>query len=237
MQWTLVTGGALHLGAEICRAAARVGRNIAIHYRTSEDAALRLREELIGYGVAAEIVQGDFSTFQETEDFLHRYLEQFHQTDAVINNVGNYLLGAASATSPQAFADLMQVNTFAPLAIMQALLPSLKQHKGRIVNIGIAGSHSAAANTHAAAYNLSKLALCMLTKSLAKELAEHGVTVNMVSPGYLDHSVDMPADMLRIPMGRLGTFQEVAEAVLFFLSKDSAYITGQHLEVSGGIRL
>lgn len=235
--WTLVTGGALRLGAEICRKTARSGRNIAIHFRQNESEAMRLREELIGYGVKAEIIQGDFSTLESTELFLDRYQKHFANTDAVINNVGNYVIGPASTASPQELSALFQVNTIAPLTIIQALLPSLKQHRGRIVNIGMAGAQNAGANTHATAYHLSKLSLAMLTKSLAKELAVFGVSVNMVSPGYLEHSVEMPSDMAHIPAGRVGQFKEVAEGVVFFLDQGNAYITGQNLEVAGGIRL
>jgi NAD(P)-dependent dehydrogenase (short-subunit alcohol dehydrogenase family) len=236
MKWTLVTGGALRLGAEICRSVASTGRNIAIHYRNSKEQALLLQKDLLKMGVQAHIVQGDFSTLESTKQFLDHYLAHFPHTDVLINNVGNYSIGPASRTSPQELQDLLQVNTIAPLMLIQGLLPSLRQNRGHIVNIGIAGTSAAHANIHATAYNLTKLSLTMLTKSLAKELAPD-VTVNMVSPGYLENSVDMPSDMSRIPSGRLGQFQEVADAVCFFISGRKGYITGQNLEVAGGIRM
>jgi NAD(P)-dependent dehydrogenase (short-subunit alcohol dehydrogenase family) len=237
MLWTLVTGGAMGLGAEICRALAKQGRNIAIHYRQSKSAAASLAEELIGYRVKSQIVQGNFSSLQSTEQFLKTYLAQFPHTEAIVNNVGNYWIGPASRTSPGALLELLQLNAVAPLAIVQALLPTLKSHQGRIVNIGMAGADKVVANTHATAYNLSKLNLAMLTKSLAKELAVHGITVNMVSPGYLEQSLEMPRDASAIPAGRLGQLEEVARAVVFFLDPANGYITGQNLKVAGGIRL
>jgi len=236
MKWTLVTGGALRLGAEICRAAARTGRNIAIHYRNSKEQALLLQEDLLKMGVQARIVQGDFSTLGSTKQFLDRYLAHFPNTDVLINNVGNYSIGPASTTSPQELQDLLQINTIAPLMLIQGLLSSLRQNRGHIVNIGMAGMSAVHANIHATAYNLTKLSLTMLTKSLAKELAPD-VTVNMVSPGYLENSVDMPTDMSQIPLGRLGHFQEVADAVCFFITGRKEYITGQNLEIAGGIRI
>ena len=236
MKWTLVTGGAVRLGAEICRAVARTGRNVAIHYRKSEKQALLLQEELVQYGVHAQSVQGDFSTPKSTEQFLDRYFSCCAETDVLINNVGNYLVGPASTVSVEELAVLFQVNTMAPLQIIQGLLPSLKKNRGHVVNIGMAGTHAAFANTHATAYNLTKLSLTMLTKSLAKELAPH-ISVNMVSPGYLESSTEMPSDLSRIPSGRLAQLQEVAEAICFFITGQKEYITGQNLEVAGGIRL
>ena len=237
MKWTLVTGGALRLGAAVCHAVAKEGKNVVIHYRTSSAQAMCLRDELIGYGVAADIVQGDFSTLESTSAFIDRYLQRFSETENVINNVGTHALGSALKTSPEEFNQLMQINAIAPFAIIQGLLGSLKQHRGAVVNIGMVGAHHIAANTHAAAYHLSKLSLAMLTKSLAKELAADHVSINMVSPGYLERSVDLPTDIVHIPAQRLGSFEEVVRAVLFFLSKESRYITGQILEVAGGVKL
>lgn len=237
MKWTLVTGGALRLGAEVCRAAAKEGKNIVIHYRTSNTQAIGLRDELIGYGVAADIMEGDFSTLESTDAFIDQYLQRFPETENIINNVGNHAFGSTLKTSPEEFSHLMQINAIAPFAIIRGLLDSLKQHQGAVVNIGMVGAHNAAANTYSTAYHLSKLSLAMLTKSLAKELAADHVSVNMVSPGYLEHSVDLPKDMIHIPAQRLGTFKDIARAVLFFLSKDGRYTTGQILEVAGGVKL
>ena len=237
MKWTLVTGGAVRLGAQICRALAQSGRHIAIHYRSSKSQALQLCDELRSYPVAAEIIQGDFSQIESTKQFIEEYCARFEQTEALVNNVGNYAVAAASMTSAHMLRDLMQVNTIAPLMIIQGLLASLKQERGRIVNIGMVGVQYACASTHVMAYNMSKLSLNLLTKSLAKELAPDGVCVNMVSPGYIENSVDFPSLTNPIPAGRLAHCQEIAHAVRFFLSKEAAYITGQNLEVAGGVKL
>ncbi|HEY2811318.1 MAG TPA: SDR family oxidoreductase [Rhabdochlamydiaceae bacterium] len=237
MRWNLVTGGALRLGAEICRALAKKGKNVVIHFRKSEREAKQLQEELIGYGVVAEILMGDFSTEENTKAFLASYRDRFAQTEGLVNNVGNYALGPASTISSHELTLLLQVNTIAPLMLIQGVLSALKNLKGSVVNIGMAGTSHAMANIHATAYNMTKLSLTMLTKSLAKELAPFSISVNMVSPGYLEDSVDYPSHAQTIPAGRLAQFQEVAQAVVFFMSKESAYITGQNLEVAGGVRL
>ena len=93
------------------------------------------------------------------------------------------------------------------------------------------------ADVNATAYTITKLGLWMLTRSLAKELAPSQVRVNMVSPGYLDISVDLPEDVSKLPMGRSGTTKEVANIIALLLDKQSSYITGQNIEVAGAVRL
>jgi NAD(P)-dependent dehydrogenase (short-subunit alcohol dehydrogenase family) len=232
MRWTLVTGGAMHLGSAIVKTLAKEGRRCVIHYRNSKAQAEQVQNELLALGSLAEIIQGDFASIDSTRAFLQEYLSRFEETEILINNVGNYALGAPSEILPEEMCDLFQVNVNAPLMCIQALLPSLKKCKGHIVNIGTVGSTHNVANTYATAYNMTKLSLAMLTRSFAKELAPFQVSVNMVSPGYLETSVDLPKDL---PWGCPATLDEVAEYVRTFTT--SHYITGQNLEIAGGIRL
>lgn len=234
MKWTLVTGGALRLGAALCRRLARAGKNLVIHYHTSEQEALALAKECTALGVDAQTLRGDFSSLQETEAFLTHYLARFPDTECLVHNVGPFYLDSPASASPQKLGELFQINTLVPLLVTQRLLPSLKSHQGHIVYIGMAGAGETGAHTHAFSYDLTKHALAQLTQSLAKELAPDAICVNMVSPGYLEGSIDLPKQT-PIPFGRTGHFSEVAEAVAFLLS--SRYITGQNLEVAGGVRL
>jgi NAD(P)-dependent dehydrogenase (short-subunit alcohol dehydrogenase family) len=234
MKWTLVTGGARRLGAAICRTLASQGKNIAIHYHTSEQEAHTLEVELTTLGVSAKKVQGDFSTLQSCEAFMTHYLSHFADTESLIYNVGPFQLDSPATASPQALEKLFHINTLVPLLLSQKLLPSLKRQKGHLIYIGMAGADQNCGYTHAFSYDLTKHALALLTRSFAKELASHGVRVNMVSPGYLEESIDIPKST-PIPLGRVGCFTEVAEAVCYLLS--SHYITGQNLEVAGGVRL
>ena len=235
MKWTLVTGGARGLGREISRTLAVKRKNLVIHYNHSESQAQALQQELRDLGAKIEILQGDFSSVASTQRFIDNYLRQFAQTDMLINNVGNYVTGPATSILPEELNHLFHLNITASLMLIQSLLPSLEQSHGHIVNIGMVGSHAVLANTHATAYNMTKLALAMLTKSLAKELAPSRVSINMVSPGYLENSTDLPSDPALMPMGRPGHLKEVADTVLFLL--EQSYITGQNLEVAGGTRM
>ena len=235
MSWTLITGGAKRLGRAIAHALAGGGKNLVIHYRTSEKEANELVIELRKKGVRAEALQGDFTTPQTTRDFIQRYQSQFSDTENLIYTVGEYLLGSPLQVNSAQLSALVHPNCLALLDLVQGIAPSLKRHAGCIVTIGMVGLAQARANTHAFGYNLTKVALWMLTQSLAKELAPEKVRVNMVSPGYMEESIDLPKQPL--PFDRVATHEEVARAVAFLIDPASSYITGQNLEVAGGVRL
>lgn len=233
--WTLVTGGAKGLGAAICKTLAKSGQNILVHYNTSLEGAERVIRECRHYGVNAELIQGNFSTPTKTEEFAKRLIQEFSGVHHLINNVGYYLNKAILQTSLDEWGSLYQVNFLAPFALSQALLPGIKLAKGCIINIGVSGLHGMHSTVTSTAYGATKHSLYLLTKSLARELAPFHVRVNMVSPGQLENSIDRPEDMSKIPMGRLGTLAEVAQTIAFLLDKENAYITGQNIDISGGL--
>lgn len=235
MSWTLVTGGAKRLGAQICLTLARNGHSIVVHYRKSHQEALELIAKCREYGVEAECIQGDFTSPTETQQFAQRFIERFGAAENLVHNVGNYLIKSALNTSFEEWSDLFQVNLYSPILLTQALLPGITQARGNIINIRVSGINDIRANVHSTAYRMTKMCLLMYTRSLAKELASSQVSVNMVSPGQLENSLDKP-DPTRIPMNRYGTLEEVANVVAFLLKKDQ-YITGQNIEVSGGLGL
>ncbi|NGX53690.1 MAG: 3-oxoacyl-[acyl-carrier-protein] reductase FabG [Chlamydiae bacterium] len=223
----LVTGGAKGLGAAMCTELAQRGHSLVIHYNQSQRAAEELAEKW-----QAQTIHGDFSTPAGVEAFIENYRDRFPSTQGLVNNVGNYLIASASKTTDLAWRDLFQINFFTPQALIQALLPSLKS----VVNIGTAGLHSTKAESYATAYMATKAALWFLTRSLAKELAPEGVTVNMVSPGILETSIDIEK-VSKVPMKRAASLKEAARLVGFLFEKESHYITGQNIEVAGGFKL
>lgn len=237
MTWTLVTGGAKRLGADICLTLAKKGFPIVVHYNKSADEAFAVVNQCQQLGVRAECIQGDFSTMESTQDFIIRYLKQYSNTTNLINNVGNYLVKPPLNIESYEWISLFQTNLHAPCALINALVPSIKKQKGNIVNLGVTGLQNTRAATRALAYFSSKQALWLVTRTLALELAPSLVRVNMVSPGFLDISVDKPDKADQLPMHRLGTCQEVSRVIAFLLEPESAYITGQNIEVGGGINL
>lgn len=237
MAWTLVTGGAKRLGADICEALARNGYPVVIHYYRSQAEAHAVVERCQALGVQAAAIQGDFSSLETTLDFAERYMDQFGETAHLINNVGSYLVKSALETDSQEWMTLFQTNLHAPFILIKKLISSIRLCKGQIINIGISGIQQVRANTYSTAYSIAKLSLWMLTRSLARELAPSGVRVNMVSPGYLDTAIDLPTDLSRLPMHRPAQCWEISRTILFLLHPDSAYITGQNIEVAGGVGL
>lgn len=237
MHWTLVTGAAQGLGREVCLALAEQKRAVLIHYNQSADGALSLKNRCQEQGAAAEIIQGDFSTQEGVADFIRRLSENYPTIRALVNNVGNFFAKAVLETSSEEVLALFQTNLYAPFALIRALAASLIQEKGAIVNLGMAGLNAGGADAYCPVYSMTKGALFLLTKSLAKELAPLGVNVNMVSPGYMENTNNFPADLSKIPLGRFSELQEVARVVLFLLDPCNASITGQNIEVAGGVRL
>ncbi len=234
--WTLVTGGARGLGAEICRTLATQGHNILVHYRSSSEAAQEVVQSCRKAGVSAEQIKGDFASLVLVQEFLRSNESFLGNVKALVNNVGTFSLGTVSNTPMDQWLELFQLNLHAPVALIQGLLPALRQHKGTIVNLGIAGIDRGYADTYCSAYSSAKVALWLSTRSLARELAPACVTVNMVSPGYMENSV-VKHSRQPLPMGREGTLYEVAATVAFLLSESAAYITGQNIEVAGAVRL
>lgn len=237
MKTTLVTGGAKHLGAAICKALAKEGYSVVIQYRNSFKEAEQLVKECKKYNVDADCIQGDFSTLELTQKFIQDYKNKFPETLHLINNVGDYAIGSSLQTNIDQWYYLFQVNLHTPYLLIRELLPSIKKLKGSIINIGISGLNSNRADTYSTAYDITKLGLLQLTKSLALELAPDHVKVNMISPGYLETSIDLPKKLSHIPMNRLGKNQEVADLVLYLLSEKADYMTGQNIEIAGGNRL
>jgi NAD(P)-dependent dehydrogenase (short-subunit alcohol dehydrogenase family) len=236
-EWALVTGGAKGLGAEICKTLAMKGHNILIHYRSSYEEALSIKDACCGYGVKSDIIQGDFSSMEQVNAFIIALQERFPDSIAnLVNNVGNYCISSPLETTDQEWLALFQTNLHAPVALMRALMPILVVLKGSIVNIGVAGINQVPSDIYSTAYTASKLALWMTSKALAKEFASQGVRVNMVSPGVLENAVDRERAIKFVPMGRFGSLAEVAHVVAFLLDRENGYITGQNIEVGGGVR-
>lgn len=235
--WTLVTGASKRLGAEIVKQLAHQGHAVVIHYNTSEQDAYALLKQLTAMNAPAAIIQGSFDVRSDIEDFIDRYTKQFKRTKYLINNVGNYVLESMLRTPFNTVESLFFTNVFAPLLLAQGLAGSIIQECGSILNIGVSGLRCGKADVESPIYTMTKQTLLSQTLSLAKELGPHGVSVNMVSPGRLENSVDRGKGAQAIAMQRMGTVEEVARAVSFLLDDANRYITGQNIDVSGGLNL
>lgn len=236
MKWTLITGAAKGLGKEIALHLAQNGYSVVIHYRKSLEEAKKVRSSCVDFGVKAEIIQGDFKDFKETVKFVKNYLEKFPDTQNLINNVGNYFIGSVLNTPAEVWQDIFFTNLHLPFLLSNLLAKPIINEKGSIINIGVAGLNGNRSDLYSSAYTSAKSALLQLTKSLAREMAERGVRVNMISPGYLENSVDL-REQTNIPIGHPTSLTEIAKFVAFLLNPQNSSIIGQNIEIAGGVRL
>ncbi len=237
MNWALVTGGARGLGAEICKKLSKQGYSLVIHYNTSKVEAEKLKVVCQDLGVTVHLVQGSFNTKETTEKVVEEILTLDVPIKFLVNNVGHYLIESLLGTSEGDWYDLFNINVNAPFLLIKGLSDAVAKQQGAIINIGVAGLESQKADTYSAAYHITKQALLGMTKSLAKELAPQHVTVNMISPGYLVNSIDIPKDLMKLPMQRAVELSEVADMVQYLFSDSGKNITGQNIEISGGVRI
>lgn len=229
----LVTGAARGLGAQIVQVLAQAGHDVLIHYRESRQQAEKLAQTCKERGVQANIQQGDFSSKTGIEAFIRNVLADFPHIKGVVNNVGEYLIEPLAKTSPNAWERLFNANFFAPVFLIQALLPTLIEQRASIVNVGVAGLKKGISES--AAYATTKSALLFYTVSLAKQLAG-SIRINMVSPGFMENSIDFEHPE-KLPLKRAATLDEVAQLIALFFDSKTKYVTGQNIEISGGIGL
>ncbi|CAI9086740.1 alcohol dehydrogenase [Candidatus Methylacidiphilum fumarolicum] len=233
----LVTGGAKGLGAYLCRKLSSEDWSVVIHYYKSEEQASALEKEFEREGKKALTVQADLSKQNEARGIIDKIRTVFGRLDAVINNSGVYDAVPLELTEEKDWFRGINSTASAVLFTTLASLPLLRlSGRGRIVNIGDSSCDRIGSREMALGYHLGKIGVYLLTKSFARENARYGITVNVVSPGYLENSQGLPP-LSKIPAGRYGTFEDIWRGVKFFLDEKQSYITGSHLIVSGGWNL
>jgi 3-oxoacyl-[acyl-carrier protein] reductase len=236
----LVTGGSRGIGAAVARQLALDGADVAIQYYAAEEAAEAIANECRGLGVSAIAVQADLRS-SATSSNLKLQLEHRQWTpNVVVHCAGIAHYGLIEDTEERIWDDLMNVNLKGAYHLTQWFAPNMRWKRwGRFVHMSSVWGVKGAAGE--AAYAAAKGGLNSFTKSMAKELASSGITVNAIAPGAID--TDMLAalgtkerEMLcgEIPVGRLGRADEVASLVQFLASDDASYVTGQIIGLNGG---
>ena len=241
MKNVLITGATGDIGIAIVKAFAEKGYNIALHTFSkpgeAEDYVYALEE---AFGEKAVYVQADISKENEVKAMFETLEKDFGKIDVLVNNAGVSLVSMLCDTTVEDWDRVMDVNLKGAFLCSKCAIDNMVHNKwGRIINVSSVWGNAGASCE--VAYSASKAGLVGFTKALARELAPSGITVNAVSPGLIDtkmnsHLLDDDIKELcdEIPVGRMGTPEEVANAVLFLASEGASYITAQNITVDGG---
>jgi len=234
----LITGGAIRVGAAICRRLHAEGANLMLHYRASAGEARLLQAEL--NHIRAEsvaLIQADLLDLNKLPAIVDQTLQTFGRLDALVNNASSFFPTPVGDITAQAWDDLVGTNVRAPLFLAQAAAPALKKSQGAIVNI--ADIHAERPLKNFVVYSIAKAGLLGMTRSLARELAPE-IRVNAIAPGPILWPDDAAFDELsrqriisHTPLKREGEPDDIAKAV-YFLIAEATYVTGETIRVDGG---
>lgn len=237
----LITGATRGIGKEIALELAENGFDIAINYRSENEANEEVKKEIEQYGVRCELVQADVANFEQCEKMVKETIEKYGRIDVLVNNAGITRDGLIMRMKKEDFQSVIDINLTGTFNVTRNVIPyMIKQRSGRIISlssvVGVAGN---AGQTN---YAASKAGIIGFTKSLAKEVASRNILVNAVAPGFIDTDMTkVLSDSVKegihaqIPLKRMGTPREVAKVVKFLSSDDSSYITGQVINIDGGM--
>ena len=237
----LVTGGSRGIGRAIALKLAEASCDVAVLYAGREDAAKETAAAIEALGARALTVQCDVSDAQQAADAVKRVSEALGVPDVLVNNAGIIRDGLAMRLSAEDFRAVVDTNLTGAFNMIRACLPLfVRRRSGRIVNISSVSGMMG--NAGQANYAASKAGLIGLTKTIAREVASRGITVNAVAPGFIETDLTkgmseaaLNAGMAAVPMGRIGRPEDVAHAVRFLAGEEAAYITGCVLKVDGGM--
>ncbi len=237
----VVTGGSRGIGKAIALEFGSKGANVVINYVSSDVEAKKVAEEIIRLGGNALVVKGDVSKFDDGKKLIDEAINTFGSIDILVNNAGITKDGLMMRMKEEDFDRVLDINLKGVFNVCKAVIsPMIKQRSGRIINIssvvGVIG------NAGQANYAASKAGVIGLTKSIAKEVGSRGITVNAIAPGFIKSDMtEVLSDKVKesmlnvIPLSKFGTAENVANTVAFLASEGANYITGQVINVDGGM--
>jgi 3-oxoacyl-[acyl-carrier protein] reductase len=239
----LITGASSGIGAATASLFAELGAKVAIGYHSNGEGATQVQRRISEAGGAAVSIRGDVRKSSDIQSMVKEATEQLGPIDILVNNAGSLLRRMTAVELDEAtWNEIFNLNLTSAALCSHAVAPSMiERRSGAIINVvSIAGRSGGGPG--AGPYSAAKGGLITYTKSLAKELAPHGVRVNAISPGVIDtpfHEVFSTPEMMRnfvsmIPLGRVGTAIECAQVIAFLASDAASYVVGETIEVNGG---
>lgn len=237
----LITGATRGIGKQIALCLAQNGFDIALNYRTENDELKNTVKEIESYNVKCLPVKGDVSNFEDCERFIKEIIEEFGKIDVLVNNAGITKDTLIMRMKKEDFEGVIDVNLVGTFNVTKNVISHMmKARSGRIINISsVVGISGNAGQTN---YSASKAGIIGFTKSLAKEVGSRGILVNAVAPGFIETQMtqslkdEIKEEIAKtIPLKRMGTAEDVANVVKFLSSEESSYITGQVIQVDGGM--
>ena len=236
-----ITGATRGIGRQIAITLAKEGFDIAINYRKENEDLIETKKLVEDQKVKCFTVQGDVSSFEDSERMVKEIIEEFNHIDILVNNAGITKDMLLMRMKKEDFESVIGVNLVGTFNITKNVIPyMMKNRSGRIINVSsVVGISGNAGQTN---YSASKAGIIGFTKSLAKEVGSRNILVNAVAPGFIETQMtDVLKDEVKeeisktIPLKRMGTVEDVANVVKFLASKDSSYITGQVINIDGGM--
>lgn len=234
----LVTGGSRGIGRAIAERLAEEGAVVAVNYRADEEAAAEVVESIRAIGGKADSFKADVADPAEAERLVRSVGEALGPVDVLVNNVGEFFLKPLAEMNAAEWRRVLESNLNSAFYVSRCVLPVMRSAgEGRIVNVGLSPVYLVRGAPNLAAYSIAKTGIVVLSRTLAAEEAPNGITVNCVSPGLIDNGYLPPEQeewmLKRVPAGRLGRPEEVADAVAFLISSRASYVSGANLSVSG----
>ena len=239
---TLVTGSSRGIGVATATVMARHGADVVVNCRETVDLAEELAGRIRAMGQRALAIQADVTDREQVRRMVDTIIAEWGRLDILVNNVGHAYYYHIETLEPEEWYHSVDENLTSQVYCAQAVLPGMLEHNwGRIVNISSISAQRGSPSGDLT-YSACKAGILALTKTLARQYAAKGVTVNAVAPGIIDAGMtdNMPPERRErakaaVPMGRLGRAEEVGEVVAFLASDRASYVTGQMIAVNGGL--
>lgn len=232
----LITGASGGLGAVLAKDLSREGYGVILHHRSGRNRAARLVQAIRREGGVAEALPADLSKPAQVQNLFQRIKRKFGRVDVLINNAGTYRPVSLLRCRAGDWRQGLDSTATATFLCIQGAWPLFPKSGGRIINIGDSASEKLTARKMAPGYHVGKVGVLLLTRSFAAQLIRRHITVNCISPGYLENSIDLPPAR-SLPGGRATRFPEVFSAIRYLLSPAADHVTGTNLVISGGWNL